>query len=224
MFPRSHRLPRLEEISHLAAARANMPALAIGAVLALLPASAVAASTSAPSRMVLRASDLPPGFLFVRDETGPYTNSDVIRDFGPAIAPKLKRLGRITGYRAFYRQRDPVRGALPGVIGFGASVALYRSAHGAHAALADRAGGCRNKAFTIIGLGGHRPVGRDTLVCTRGERSGSARTRIFLVQWRNRRATGGVYVIALQGAVTPLAALTAARRQNRRMTAQLRRG
>jgi hypothetical protein len=204
--------------------RANAPALAIAAVLGLLATSAVAASIPAPSRMVLRASDLPPGFVVVPSETGRYTNSDVIRDFGPAIAPKLRRWGRITGYRAFYRQRDPERGALPGVIGFGASVALYRSARGAHAALADRAGGCRNKAFTIIGLGGRRPVGPDTLVCTRGTRIGTARARIFLVQWRNRPATGGVYVVALQGAVTPLAALTGARRQNRRMTAQLRHG
>jgi hypothetical protein len=199
----------------------TVPALAIGAVLGLLAASA--ASAPAPSRTVLRASDLPPGFVVVRTETGPYTNSDVIRDFGRAIAPKLRRWGRVAGYRAFYRQRDPARGALPGVIGFGASVTLYRSAHGAHAALADRAGGCRNKAFTIIGLGGHRPVGADTLVCTRGMRRGNARARIFLVQWRNRLATGSVYVAALEGAVTPLAALTGARRQNHRMAAQFRR-
>jgi hypothetical protein len=197
--------------------------VASGAALGVLSAPAVAASTPASSRMVLRASDLPPGFVVVRGETGPYTNGDVIHDFGRAIAAKLRLWGRITGYRAFYRQRDSARGALPGVIGFGASVALYRSARGAHAALADRAGGCRNKAFTIIGLGGHRPVGPDTLVCTRGTEIGTARGRIFLVQWRNRRATGGVYVVALQGAVTPLAALTGARRQNRRMTAELRR-
>jgi hypothetical protein len=174
--------------------------------------------------MVLRASDLPPGFLVVRGETRPYTNSDVVRDFGPAIQPKLRRWGRVTGYRALYRQRDIKRGALPGVIEFGASAALFRSARGAHAALADRAGGCRNKMFTVIGLGGHRPVGPDTLVCTRGMQTGTARARIFLVQWRNRRATGGVYVVAFEGAVTPVAALTGAREQNRRMTAELRRG
>jgi hypothetical protein len=110
------------------------------------------------------------------------------------------------------------------VIEFGASAALYRSARGAHEALADRAGGCRNKTFTIIGLGGHRPVGPDTLVCTRGAQFGAARVRIFLVQWRNRRATGAVYVAAVEGAVTPVAALTGAREQNRRMTAELRRG
>jgi hypothetical protein len=205
-------------------ARPKVPALANGAVLALLAASAVAASGPAPSGMVLRASDLPPGFLVVQGETGPYTNSDVVRDFGPAIQPKLRRWGRMTGYRALYRQRDIKGGALPGVIEFGASATLFRSARGAHAALADRAGGCRNKTFTIIGLGGHRPVGPDTRVCTRGRRFGTARVRIFLVQWRNRRATGGVYVAAFEGAVTPVAALTGARKQNRRMTAELRRG
>jgi hypothetical protein len=173
--------------------------------------------------MVLRASDLPPGFHVVREETGPYTNRDVIRDFGPAIAPKLRRWGRVTGYSALYRQRDPARGALPGVLAFGTSAAVYRSTRGAHAALSDRAAGCRSKAFTIIGLAGHRPVGRDTLVCTRGRRIAAASVRIFLVQWRNGRAAGRVDVVALEGAVTPLAALTGAREQNHRMTAQLRR-
>ena len=78
--------------------------------------------------------------------------------------------------------------------------------------------------FTIIGLGGHRPVGPDTLVCTRGKRLGDARVRIFAVQWRNGRATGSVYVSAFEGAVTPVAALTGARKQNRRMTAEFHAG
>jgi uncharacterized RDD family membrane protein YckC len=206
--------------------RGKQGAAMIGGILALLVGSGplAAASTPATSRMVLRASDLPPGFLVDPAETGPYTNRDVIRALGPAAAAKLRRFGRITGYRAFYRQRDPERGALPGVIGFGAAVALFRSAHGAHAALADPIAGCRKKTFTIIGLGGHQPVGPDTLVCTRGTRLGAARIRIFLVQWRNRRATGSVYVAAVEGAVTPVAALTGARKQNRRMTAALNGG
>jgi hypothetical protein len=86
--------------------RPRARALATGVVLALLAAPAVAASGPAPSRMVLRASDLPPGFLVVRSETGPDTNSDVVRDLGPAIQPKLRRWGRVTGYRAVYKQRD----------------------------------------------------------------------------------------------------------------------
>jgi RDD family len=195
----------------------------IGGILALLVGSGplAAASTPATGRMVLQASDLPPGFIVDRVQTGPYTNRDAIRALGPAAAAKIRRFGRVTGYRAFYRQRDPGRGALPGVIGFGASVALFRSARGAHAALADPIAGCRNKTFTIIGLGGHHPVGPDTLVCTRGTRLGAARVRIFVVQWRNRRTTGSVYVAAFEGAVTPVTALTGARKQNRRMTAAL---
>jgi len=209
-----------ERVFRIRPARSNTLALLIGALLVPIAGVALATSTPTVSRMVLQASDLPPGFVVVRKGTGPYTNRDVIRDF-PALAAKLRRLGRITGYKAFYRQRDPARGALPGVFAFGASVTLYRAARGAHAALDLRAGGCRSNAFTIIGLGGHRPVGPDTLVCTRGKRIGAAPVRIFLVQWRNRRATGGVYVVAVEGAVTPVAALTAARKQNRRMTAQL---
>lgn len=205
--------------------RAQVAGLASCAMLVLLAGSALAGSTPALSRMVLQASDLPPGFSIIRSLSGSSTNSDVIRMEGRAIAPKLKRWGRISGYRAFYRQRDPVNGKLPGVLAFGAGVALFRTARGAHAALAEPGYGCRDKAFTIIGLGGNRPVGSDTLVCTSPEKiRGVRRARVFLVQWRNGRAAGVVDVLTVEGAVTPLAALTGARKQNRRMTAELRKG
>jgi hypothetical protein len=195
---------------------------ATGAALALLVASAHAASTARPSRMVLHVPDLPPGFVVVRSETGPQTNGDLIRSHGRALAPKLRRWGRITGYRALYRQRDPVNGSLPGVLEFGAAVGLYRSAPGAHASSADRSSPCRQKGYTIIGLGGHRPVGPDTIVCTLGARARGVRVRIFLVTWRNGRATGGVFVGAVEGSVTALTALIGARKQNHRMAAELR--
>jgi hypothetical protein len=172
--------------------------------------------------MVLRAADLPPGFVAVRSETGPYTNSDFVRDRGRAFAPKIRRWGRITGFNAIYRQRDPKMGSLPGVLLFAAGVSVYRTVRGAAAALADPASGCREKGFTMIPLAGHRPIGPGTLVCTKGVLIRRLRSRIFLVVWRNGRATGGVEVLAAEGAVTPLAALTGARRQDRRMTAELR--
>jgi hypothetical protein len=198
--------------------------LGLTTLAVLLAASAFAGSTPAASRMILRASDLPPGFMVVRSETGLETNDDLVRKNGAALAPKLRRWGRVTGYRVFYRQRDPARGALPGVIGFGATVSLFRTASGAHAALAAPGGGCRHRDFTLIGLGGNRPVGPATLVCTRVLKVRRGRLRFFLVQWRNGRAAGAVYVLTADGAVTPLAALTGARKQNRRMTAQLSRG
>jgi hypothetical protein len=76
----------------------------------------------------------------------------------------------------------------------------------------------------VIPLAGHQPVGPDTLVCTIGKELGRVHARVFLVQWRNGRAAGGVYVVAAEGAVTPLTALIGARKQNRRMAAQLRGG
>jgi hypothetical protein len=91
---------------------------------------------------------------------------------------------------------------LPGVFELGAGVALFRTASGAHASLVDRSSDCTRK-FTVIPLAGHQPVGPDTLVCTIGKVLGRVHARVFLVQWRNGRATGGVYVVAVEGAVTP---------------------
>lgn len=195
--------------------------LAVGLLLVPLP-GAVAVSTLVPSRMVLQLSDLPPRFVVVRNETGPYTNADVARKHGRALARKVERLGRITGFTALYRQRDPTKGSLPGVLDFGASVTLWRTAQGAHAALTTVKTGCRSDGFTIIGLAGHRPIGPDTIMCTAGKKFGGVPTRTFAVQWRNGGATGVVFVVAVEGAVTAQAALTAGRKQNRRMAAQLR--
>jgi hypothetical protein len=173
--------------------------------------------------MVLQPSDLPPGFAVDRAATGTVTNADLVRERGRTNAIKIHRWGRLTGYKAFFRQRDPAKGALPGVFGFGAGVVLFRTASGAHASLVDRSSGCTRK-FTVIPLAGHQPVGPDTLVCTIGKELGRVHARVFLVQWRNGRAAGGVYVVAAEGAVTPLTALIGARKQNRRMAAQLRGG
>jgi hypothetical protein len=176
---------------------------------------------AAPNRMVLRASDLPYGFVAVSDQTGPHTNADVIREKGRAFAPKLRSWGRIGGFRAVYRQRDVVNGRLPGVFEFAADVSLYRSARGAHAALADPASGCRHDE-EVVPLAGHRPFASDTLICTAGETISGGRVRIFRVRWRNGRATGSVSVVVAEGAGTALTAWTAAQRQNRHMTAGLR--
>jgi hypothetical protein len=207
-------------------------AVAVLAVTVALAATAGAAPTPSPARMVLRASDLPPGFIVVRRETGPWTNGDVIRTNGRAAARKIERWGRLTGYKAMLEQRDVRNGALPGVFTFVATVDVFRTASGAHAALSDPASGCRAKAkkMTRVPLAGHRPVGPDTLVCTRRLpvprvlRVRDVWLRVFMVQWRNGRVLGVVGVTSIEGAVTPLAALTAARRQNRRMSAELRRG
>ena len=186
--------------------------------------SSTPASSITASRMVLQASDLPAGFVVVKKETGPRTNGELIREHGRAFAKKLRRWGRITGFNALYRQRDPGGGKLPGVFDFAGSVALWHTAQGAHAALAAPGLGCRHTGLTIIGLAGHRPVGPDTVVCTTTNSVKGTRLRTFLIQWRNGRATGAVIVIAIDGAVTAQAALTGGYKQNRRMAAQLRKG
>jgi hypothetical protein len=189
----------------------------------LFLAGSAGAKAPSPSRMVLTLYDLPPGFVAVAKETGPRTNADIVREFGRSIAPKLVRWGRLSGYAAVYRQSDPQRGALPGVFTFKASVSLYRTAAGAHASQASRQNGCRRKEFERIPLAGHRAPGPDTLVCTEATTINGTRLRLFLVQWRNARATAGVAVAEIEGATTPQAALTAAYEQNGHMAAALSR-
>jgi hypothetical protein len=196
--------------------------LATGTAIAALAGLALAHSDVAvPSRMVLRASDLPSGFLAVRDQTGPHTNGDVVREKGRAFARKLRTWGRIGGFRAVYRQRDPSHGSLPGILEFATDVSLYRSARGAHAALADPMSRCKDDEEVVL-LAGHRPFASDTLICTAGELVSGERLRIFRVRWRNGRATGSVAVVLAEGAGTARTAWTAARMQNQRMTAGLR--
>ena len=196
----------------------------IGTITAvLLLAGSAGAKAPSPSRMVLRLSDLPPGFVTVARETGPRTNADIVREFGRSIAPKLVRWGRLSGYDAIYRQRDLQTGPLPGVLTFSAFVSLYRTAAGAHASQASRQNGCRRKEFQRIPLAGRRAPGPDTLVCTEATTINGTRLRRFLVQWRNGRATAGVAVAEIAGATTPQAALRAAYEQNGHMAAALSR-
>jgi hypothetical protein len=192
---------------------------ATAAAVVLLAAAALAASTApVPARMVLRASDLPPGFIAVRDQTGPYTNSDAIRDKGRA---KIRQWGRISGFRASYQQRDIANGSLPGVVAFAAEVSLYRTIRGAHASLVDPRFDCKRDEV-VVPLAGHRPFAPDTLICTASELVSGARVRTFRMRWRNGRATGSVAVVTAEGAATAQTAWAAAVKQNRHMTAGLR--
>jgi hypothetical protein len=167
--------------------------------------------------MVLRASDLPPGFVAVRDQTGPYTNGDAIRDKGRA---KIRHWGRVTGFRAVYRQRDVANGSLPGVFEFAAEVSLYGTIRGAHASLVDPRSGCMRDEV-VVPLAGHQPFAPDTLICTASELVSGARVRTFRMRWRNGRATGSVAVVTAEGAATAQTVWAAAVKQHRHMTAGL---
>jgi hypothetical protein len=213
---------RARPASRLTRAAVISAVLATAAMITIAALAGFAAAAAPnPSRMVLRVSDLPSGFAAVRDKTGPHTNAAVIREKGRAFAARIRRWGRITGFRAFYRQRDVGGGSLPGVLGFAADVSLYRTARGAHASLADQGFACR-EGETIVPLAGHKPFGSDTLICTASESTGGTPVRVFRVQWRHGRATGSTSVVTIDGAITAAAAWTAAQAQNRHMTAELR--
>jgi hypothetical protein len=175
-------------------------------------------------RMVVQRSDLPRGFVLRASESGPRPNARVVREHGPSTRAKLRRWGRITGYVAVYGARDASKGELPGVFSILGNVSLYRTPAGARSSLGDRDAGCGRADATPIPLAGQAPIGPQTRLCSLIRRINGVDTRLFLAQWRNGRATGGVAVHAVEGAVTPLTALIVGRKENRRMTAELARG
>ena len=197
-------------------------ALAVVAALGLVAAWSTAGAAANPQRMVVQLRDLPRGFALDRSKTGVRTNAQVIRDVGPGTAAKVRRFGRLTGYEVTYKAKDFRRGEVPGVLVVIARVSLFRTTAGARGAAADPKSDCVSAGFRRIGLGGHRPVGAGTQVCAMAERRSSTRFLTHYVGWRNGRAIGTVVVVSLHGAVTPLMALTLARRQDARMAAALR--
>src|SRR5262245_30334901 len=109
--------------------------LLLGAALAIVVGPAAASTNVALNRMILKSADLPAGFAVVASRTGPFTNREIVKEVGESVAPALERYGRITGYRANYVQRDPEHGAAPGMFSVQASISLYRTQRGAHAAI-----------------------------------------------------------------------------------------
>ena len=82
--------------------------LALVAVALLLVAAPALGATPDLGRLVLRASDVPTGFVVVPDETGPRSNRQEWRD-EPQAREILRKAGRVTGYESrFERGLDSI--------------------------------------------------------------------------------------------------------------------
>jgi hypothetical protein len=74
-----------------------------GLVCAVLAGTTVAAGPNA-SALVLRSSDVPPGYVLDRDESGWYPNGKVAES--KAARALIARLGRVTGFRRKWVSRE----------------------------------------------------------------------------------------------------------------------
>jgi hypothetical protein len=73
--------------------------LVLAFFVSVVVAQASAGATVDPSRLVLRQSDVPPGFRVDRDKSKMVTTRDDVRQY-PELRAKYVRWGRVTGYQA----------------------------------------------------------------------------------------------------------------------------
>jgi hypothetical protein len=169
----------------------------VGALCLAAPASSAAVD---PSRLVLRASDVPTGFRL--ESSGVLTNAGESSRV-PALASLYRSTRRLTGYRAAFETADGSRG--PAIQ---SRSDLFRNAAGAHRYLValDR----EMRRAGIAGLTRTAPrIGSEGRVFA-GAAVGSAYTLVF---WRVGRAVGAVGGIDVPKART----VALARRQQLRM-------
>ena len=175
--------------------------LTLGALCLAAPASS---SVVDPSRLVLRASDTPPGFRL--ESSGVLTNAvESARE--PALASLYRSTRRVTGYHAAFETSDGSRGPT-----IESRSDVFRQPAGAHTYLVAldremRRAGIAGLARTAA------PLGSEGLVFG-GAVVGSAYTLVF---WRVGRAVGAVVGIDVPKART----VALARRQQLRMARAL---
>lgn len=155
-----------------------------------------------PGRLVLRASDVPQGFVVDDAETGLLTNEHEGRE-EPQVRPILRKAGRVTGYESRFER---------GLDSIASRVDLFRGAAGSRLLL-DYLGSEMRKSG-IRGL--HRSrlaIGDEGWLY--GDKKGDV---ITFVVWRE----GRVFSAVVGAGVTRPRTLSLARLQQRRIAAALR--
>ncbi len=88
-----------------------------------------------PEEILVRPTDLPPGFTLDPQRTGPRSNdqaANLERD-SAAVLANYEKWGRVDGYGVYYQRIGADISA--GTLGVGAEVSLYKTIDGAHSAL-----------------------------------------------------------------------------------------
>jgi hypothetical protein len=175
----------------------------------LLTGAPAAAADLDPSALVLRQADVPSGFRLDAKESGVRTNARRIRDT-PELKSLFARAGRVTGYEATFLRLDP-KGVEPYLIE--SHVDVLRATRGAAMVLDefDRQARAqlRKQSRLRRTLGG---VGDSGWLYT-----GKTTVTFALAAWRH----GRVFAVVLALNVSPQQTLALARRQQRRIAAEV---
>jgi hypothetical protein len=175
-----------------------------------------AAATPQPATLVLRSSDLGPGYTARGVRVG---NADAVRGAPPGFAAKLTRWGRVTGFEVDFTR--PARQATlqDGPLEVRSSASVYRSATGARAAFAYARGHLVPNGYVPLALG--FAVGEEARQWVSGDLGTMLR---YVLIWRERTVGAAIVVTGRVGVVSAADLAPLARRQEARIRAALRAG
>jgi hypothetical protein len=195
-------------------------AVTVATVAALVAAaSALAAGRPDPLRMTLRLSDLPPHLALVRAESGRY---DIARAARTDNAPVS--LFRSHGYLTGYELDATRQGSLSSDVSAGlfqiiAATSLWQTASGARWSLARSVKSSRAHGFQALPTGGR--IGAESHLYSYPLQDGNYSFQVYALGWRDGPVRATVLVAGAKSAATARRTVRLARKQERRIAAQL---
>jgi len=198
--------------------RARAVAAATVAALTVV-ASAFAAGQPDPKRMTLRLSDLPPHLTVVRAESGRYDAARAARTDNAPVS-----LFRSHGYLMGYELDATRRGSLSSDVAAGlfqiiSATSLWQTAAGSRWSLARTVKSSRAHGFQALPTGGR--IGAESHLYSYPLQDGSYSFQVYALGWRDGRVRATVLVAGAKSAATARKAVRLARKQERRIAAEL---
>jgi hypothetical protein len=168
--------------------------------------AAASGATPAPSRMVLRFSDLPSGFA--QDFSRHVNASRARKENGGQLAP-----GYQTGWEAQYSRQ-----AIAGIIQISSLASVYTTPSAAHnSLLLGYARVKRERKLKRLSVGS--PLGDEARMYSYVASSSGFRVVVYVVAWRSGRVKAGVLTGGILGTVDANQIVKLARKQHARILA-----
>jgi hypothetical protein len=178
--------------------RGRFARLAAALVASLLLSACAGLVTADPATLVLRAADLPQGF--VQAAAGPYTNAEVAQRFGVPPDQVEGRLGRVRGYRSVFVRQGPVSA---GAVEISSVASVYKGAVAARQGLTFEVEVNRRLHPDLRQLADPR-VGDQALafVWPWTDPQTHARLESLTVFWRRANVLGALSVLGVPGTLS----------------------
>jgi hypothetical protein len=172
--------------------------------------------------MVLRLSDLPPGFSVT--EKGVLTNKQAARERGHPVS-RYTKFGRVTGYEIGFKREASAGSLYNGAAVAVSSASLYKTRKGAATALrdgsADIEASARRDGTKLRRLSVGSPIGQEARLYSEKATEDGIAGVTFVVVWRQGPILSYVVTWGLSGGVKPAQAIALARKQQKHIVRAL---